>query len=67
MPRPNARTKPEVFHRQKDVVYRKFTVPLTGPDALLVKAAASAGQKSEQLVLQELIAPGLARLRQQAN
>lgn len=61
-------TKPaKVFHREKGVIYRTFTLPLAAQDAQLVKMIAARTGKSEQLVLQELLGPALAEARQQAG
>lgn len=59
--------KPKVFHRLKGIIYRRVTIPLTGPDAQLVKEIAARNGKSEQLVLQELLGPGLAMARSQVG
>ena len=61
-------TKPaKVFHREKGVIYRQFTLPLAAPDAQLVKMIAARTGKSEQLVLRELLEPGLALARAQVG
>lgn len=57
----------KVFHREKGVIYRKFTLPLAAPDAQLIKMIAARTGKSEQLVLRELLEPGLALARAQVG
>lgn len=64
---PIPRKKPQVFHRQKGVRYQNLVIRLPAEDAALVKAAASRSEKSEQLILQELVSPGLQRLKQQVS
>lgn len=57
----------KVFHREKGVIYRKFTLTLAAPDAQLIKMIAARTGKSEQLVLRELLEPGLALARAQVG
>lgn len=59
--------KPKVLHRPKGVIYCTKTLPLTAHESQLVKEIAARDGKSEQLVLRELLEPGLALARAQVG